>query len=421
MSAEFDPYRRWLGIPPHEQPPHHYRLLGIGVFEDDPDVIEEAADRQMSHVQTHKTGQYSALSQKLLNELSAAKLCLLNPDEKNAYDAQLRAQLLTPRGPAPRDEAASEGDAPTFVAAPLSEMPQVETPLQVAVSAPATMRVAERRRNVAAWKQPAIVASAGVALAAAIGIGALILARGKVPVAADDAASVSRPQPQSPQAKPSPRIAPALVKVKKTQAAVRPTIGAVPTTPKGEPSQTVDLLKLIDVARDSVAGSWRFDGSTLVAPAVEFARLQIPYAPPDEYELQIVLEKPPIFQGIIVALPVDGVKHGLLVLDMGVPEGAISLLALEGVNHEDNRTVHRGLVLIDDKPNEVSILVRKSGIQVDCNDARIIDWAGERKQLADQDAWSFPDKTQLGIGCWNIEHRITKLALRPLDRSPAGN
>ncbi|HEV3006534.1 MAG TPA: hypothetical protein VGX78_18840, partial [Pirellulales bacterium] len=93
MPDPFDPYHKWLGIPPAEQPPQHYRLLGIGLFEEDPDVIEQAADRQMAHVQTHKTGPHSALSQKLLNELSAAKLCLLKRQEKAAYDAQLRAKI----------------------------------------------------------------------------------------------------------------------------------------------------------------------------------------------------------------------------------------------------------------------------------------------------------------------------------------
>ena len=29
MAANFDPYYKWLGIPPEEQPPNHYRLLGI--------------------------------------------------------------------------------------------------------------------------------------------------------------------------------------------------------------------------------------------------------------------------------------------------------------------------------------------------------------------------------------------------------
>ena len=30
MKQSFDPYHKWLGIPPEDQPPHHYRLLGVG-------------------------------------------------------------------------------------------------------------------------------------------------------------------------------------------------------------------------------------------------------------------------------------------------------------------------------------------------------------------------------------------------------
>lgn len=52
MSENFDAYYKWLGIPPEEQPPHHYRLLGIRLFEADADVIDAAADRQMAHLQT---------------------------------------------------------------------------------------------------------------------------------------------------------------------------------------------------------------------------------------------------------------------------------------------------------------------------------------------------------------------------------
>src|SRR5687768_16796809 len=95
MSEPFDPYRKWLGIPPKDQPANHYRLLGIATFESDPDVIENAATRQMAHVRTFKTGRHAALSQKILNELSAAKLCLLTPEHKQAYDVRLRAQLAS--------------------------------------------------------------------------------------------------------------------------------------------------------------------------------------------------------------------------------------------------------------------------------------------------------------------------------------
>lgn len=94
MSEPFDPYRKWLGIPPKEQPAHHYRLLGIATFEDDPDVIENAAARQMAHVRTFQTSkQHGPVSQRILTELSAAKVCLLDRERKTEYDVQLRSRL----------------------------------------------------------------------------------------------------------------------------------------------------------------------------------------------------------------------------------------------------------------------------------------------------------------------------------------
>ena len=93
MAEEFDPYLQWLGIRDTERPPNHYRLLGVEVFESDPDVISSAADRQMGHVRTFAGGTRADISQQLLNELSAARVCLLNAEKKEAYDRQLRSQL----------------------------------------------------------------------------------------------------------------------------------------------------------------------------------------------------------------------------------------------------------------------------------------------------------------------------------------
>ena len=93
MAEAFDPYRKWLGIPPEDQPPHHYRLLGIETFETDADVIANAVDGRMSQVKNYQTGKFSALSQKILNEIAAARVCLLNPQKKTAYDEALRQRL----------------------------------------------------------------------------------------------------------------------------------------------------------------------------------------------------------------------------------------------------------------------------------------------------------------------------------------
>lgn len=93
MSTPFDPYVKWLGIRTPERPPNHYLLLGLTPFEADADVIDAAANRQMAHVRTYQTGAQSAISQRVLNELAAARVHLLNPEKKAAYDANLRAQV----------------------------------------------------------------------------------------------------------------------------------------------------------------------------------------------------------------------------------------------------------------------------------------------------------------------------------------
>ena len=92
MSEGFDPYYRWLGIPPKEQPPNHYRLLGLELFEADPALINSFALRHASFLRNITDGPHLAAAQRLLNELAAARRCLLDPQRKAAYDDDLRTR-----------------------------------------------------------------------------------------------------------------------------------------------------------------------------------------------------------------------------------------------------------------------------------------------------------------------------------------
>ncbi|MDB5387751.1 MAG: type fimbrial assembly protein PilB [Planctomycetaceae bacterium] len=89
----FDPYYKWLGIPVAEQPPNLYRLLSVALFESDLDVIEGAASRQIAFVRQYSSGKQGSDATRILNELAAARLCLLKPATKAAYDESLRQQL----------------------------------------------------------------------------------------------------------------------------------------------------------------------------------------------------------------------------------------------------------------------------------------------------------------------------------------
>ena len=88
----FDPLHKWLGIPPSEQPPNDYRLLGLANFEDDPDVIDAAADRDLTFLHDLTNGEHGDLAEELSNRISAARIRLLNKKKKAEYDAELRAQ-----------------------------------------------------------------------------------------------------------------------------------------------------------------------------------------------------------------------------------------------------------------------------------------------------------------------------------------
>lgn len=78
-TTAFDAYYVWLGIPPSEQPPDDYRLLGLQYGETDPLVISNASDRQMAHVRTYQRGPHMVAASQLLNELATATRRVLNP------------------------------------------------------------------------------------------------------------------------------------------------------------------------------------------------------------------------------------------------------------------------------------------------------------------------------------------------------
>jgi hypothetical protein len=169
MSTEFDPYHRWLGIRPEEQPADHYRLLGLTRFEDDLEVIRDAAERQMGHVRHYALGPYRDLSQRILNELGAARACLLDPSKKVRYDDGLRAVAggsFSAEPPPPNIVATPPGIGPTRAAPP----------------AHSGGRLTHKKRATKAnrlWTSPKVVIIGGIAAGALVATILVVLLGGK--------------------------------------------------------------------------------------------------------------------------------------------------------------------------------------------------------------------------------------------------
>jgi hypothetical protein len=178
VAEDFNPYHRWLGISPKDLPPNHYRLLGLDLFEDDPEAIRDAVERQMGHVRRYQLGKHLAMSQKILNELALAKACLSNPEKKVAYDVTLRAEIAqkeaasTPPTALGDDEALLAKEQTT--SAPPPQQPDILRGIDIS-DFPSTFPPRPSRKKKQSWQIPAAIAL-GAALV--IGIVAWLLSGG---------------------------------------------------------------------------------------------------------------------------------------------------------------------------------------------------------------------------------------------------
>jgi hypothetical protein len=169
MSETFDPYHKWLGIPSDEQPPNHYRILGVPLFTSDGDVITNAADRQMSHVRTFQSGKNAKLTQQILNEISAAKVCLLESAERVAYDKSLRESINEAKKPARIAKLVDDEKPPAMPTE--SVVPANKAPVRVADPLPTSKRPSLVLIGVSGVTLLSLVAGIGLYVAGVFGYG----------------------------------------------------------------------------------------------------------------------------------------------------------------------------------------------------------------------------------------------------------
>jgi preprotein translocase subunit Sss1 len=198
--APFDPYHKWLGIPKTERPISKYRLLALADFEVDRDVISTAAERQTVFLRTLQAGEHAVLVADLLNEVSQARVTLLNADQKAEYDEQLRKQQAPEPVPEPTPPPIPvvQTTAPT----PVVVRGTVTQEFPVSVVQPA--KKPRRRKPKQIWKRPAVI---GISLVGVIGVLVLVISMmssgDAEPVATNTPPVVTSPIILSPEPEPA--------------------------------------------------------------------------------------------------------------------------------------------------------------------------------------------------------------------------
>ena len=173
----------------------------------------------------------------------------------------------------------------------------------------------------------------------------------------------------------------------------------------------VDLLKLVDVRRDVVAGTWRRDGETLVSPDNAAARVMLPYIPPREYELTIVAEPVAGNAGLVIGLVAEG-HQATAVVDL---KGNISGLATSSsFEFPDPATAHDLATLKLGKATTIVCRVRKHRAEIEADGKTVVDYRGNLDRLTVNDLWRVSDPRVLYIGSAVSSYRISKVALVPI-------
>jgi hypothetical protein len=448
MTADsaFNPYRKLLGIPVAEQPPHHYRLLGIELFEADPDVIEAAADRQMAHVQTYKTGKHSAQSQQLLNELATAKTCLMNPAKRTDYDARLRARLA---GAAPHGAGVLMGSVPPSAVpvAVAATLPQAWPlgPTPAAQAAPAAMmpppkvlgvpsRAPARRLHDAKTRARGLAVAAGCGLAfVAVAATLYFVWRGQrstdgpttaatspdSPVAGSPPATVPpdvSPQTGSTPATPLPEQAtPPPLSSAGTGSAVTPAT----STPEPPPASvggtgaapaaaTHDLFATLDLSTAIVSGEWRWFQQQSMLGCMKLAdgahsAIRLGPAAAEEFDLVIKVQPTEPTGELAVCFPTAHATGCLLLADRADDRFA-GLGDLDGKGPAENETRVDGPCLDPAGAQQLLLRVRREGVGLEIDGAARLGWIGDDRRLTRPPFLKLPDDRQVYL--WSSGPRV---------------
>ena len=455
MADKFDPYHVWLGISPNEQPANHYRLLGIRQFESDADVIQNAADQRMSHLRNFQIGQHSRLSQQLLNEISLARVCLLNAEKRAAYDAQLR----------------TTGAVAEASVSPAAQQPDLSDILG-----------SQEVRLPLSWKKgrakPSMLSQWGLPLAAillvvvASGLCVLMLrerspnsdkpGRDSMRIASTPPKSKPQPLPVSTPAKvatktppsemppsemppsetppakmplaksppsetppsetpsieaPSEIATPEIVtpRVADRQPDKRATTKTKPSLKKGATRPSIDLLDQLELSRDVVSGTWNRakDGHALEVEPGDGPRVMFPETIEGSYELHVDFTRHEGIDCIALLLPVRDHSCALVLSGWKGKISGLSLInTLDASKNETGkrsyrwRNGHRYSVKV-----KVQIVGELVGIKATVDGRPFLEWEGVIASLSMQDWATLPSSQHLGLASWQVRATIHSMQL----------
>lgn len=185
---------------------------------------------------------------------------------------------------------------------------------------------------------------------------------------------------------------------------------------KGPGPREVDLLEQVRTSRDAVHGAWGFQADSLVSPSVQWGRLALPCIPPEEYDLRITATRRQGTDSLNLGFVYRG-RQGMLMVDGNGGETSwIDLVSPYDLPSNETSVV--GKFLKWNRPARLILSVRKEGVTLSVDGAKIIDWKGDPAELKLIPGYRVPERRALFIGCWETILIIDELVLVPVTGTP---
>ena len=185
----------------------------------------------------------------------------------------------------------------------------------------------------------------------------------------------------------------------------------------GTPATELSLLALIDPSRDGLVGVFAWsERALLIESGTPWSRLEIPYVPPEEYDLLIEVVRRSGANSLNIGLPSGG-RRLMIVLDgTGPKPGSFSGLdGAEGKAFFENPTTRSGpLLLPDGVAVPIRCSVRRSGVRVEIAHRQVIQWEGGYVPSDIGSDWKVRSSKTLMIGSYGESFLIPRLQLTPL-------
>ncbi|MCA9124565.1 MAG: hypothetical protein KDB11_30525 [Planctomycetales bacterium] len=179
------------------------------------------------------------------------------------------------------------------------------------------------------------------------------------------------------------------------------------------PSDEVDLLAMATPAECWTRGDWATEAGKLVSPKQFGARIELPYSPPEEYRLKLVIEPLDPPNGLLIGQLAGGNRFAVLVNFDRDDQARSALENIDGRN-VGNDSTFIGRLFKQNRLSQVIVTVRKQLITVAVDGAPVISWSGEATRLSLSDYWKTPNENALFLGAYDCRYRFHRVTLEPI-------